>query len=325
MRVRFDQRVLDDPRRFGRDVNAIVDRCDRGQHRWVIDDLDSVLASTWIRESSPWDPLAELAEKTWRAAIDEVSSGPRQRLVFVTIVDDDCAGAPDAVACTIAAKARALLEKPLYVILENAQSDWSFIQAMVRTFARSGLEVAIAEHWLIPDQAGGTGEFAKRASALMDHGIPPWRIAAMMDSDRLVPGPLPAQVAKRVEQLGSLGLTVLTLFKREMENYLPVSLFGGKDAVRTSFLSLSREQQDHYDMKCGFDRDPKSGDAAVPGPQRTLFGRNPWHLKRLVGGFGKHIGDRFAGATPDRAEMAAVCATYSGELERLLDTLEELL
>lgn len=330
MRVQFERAVLDQPRQFGRDVYAIVDLCDRGQHRWVIDDLDAVLASTWIRESPPWDPLAELAEKTWRAAIDEGASAPRQRLLVVTVAATEGPAASSAPVHATPTRAHQILDRPVYLILENATSDWAFIGAMVRAYAPAELATAVAERWIVPDQAGGSGEFEKRARALIDQGIAPWRIGALMDSDRLAPGPLPVAVAKRSFKLEDLGLTVLVLFKREVENYLPESLLDGKgrSTVRVSFLSLDREQRDHYDMKFGFEREPRTGEALVPESQRALFAKtrtNPWHMTRLVGGFGKNIGDRFSDATLDRDEMEAVCETSPGEIEQILQTLEELL
>ena len=327
MRVKFDRAVLDQPALFGRDIYVIVDRCDQGRHTWVIDDLDDVLASTWIRDRPSWDPLDTLAEKTWRAAIDETSAGPQQRLLSVMA---EClpTAALSGVLCATPARAREILDEPLYLILENATSDWSFIRAITRTFARTELEIAISKNWIVPDQAGGSGEFEKRASALIARKIEPTRIAILMDSDRLVPGPLPSDVAKRIARLQSIGTIVLALFKREVENYMPESVLDSKatNAVRVSFLSLRQEQRDHFDMKFGFERDPRTGDAVIHESQQALFaGTNPWHMKRLVGGFGRKIGDRFGETTVDRAEIVEVCKTCPGELEQLLQTLEELL
>lgn len=149
-----------------------------------------------------------------------------------------------------------------------------------------------------------------------------------MDSDRLSPGPLPSNTNERIGELRQMGTFPVVLHKREVENYLPGSLLDSKRTheVYVSWRSLSPEQQDHYDMKHGFSRDPATGEAILAEAQRTLFaGANPWHLKRLIGGFGKSIGERFEGAQLDRAELEAVCTTHPGELERLLQTLEDLL
>jgi hypothetical protein len=54
-------------------------------------------------------------------------------------------------------------------------------------------------------------------------------------------------------------------------------------------------------------------------------GTNPWHLKRLIGGFGKRIGEQVTRGALDRDELTAACETCPGELERSLDTLEESL
>lgn len=324
MRVQLDPSVLADPARFGRDVSAIIDCCERGQHRWVIDDVDAVLDSAWIQGAARWDNSKELAEKTFRAAIDESPDRERPRLVVLV------AGAPavaGVISCS-ASDARRILERPLYLVVENATSDWCFVRALVAAFDRLRIAQAIERHWLVPDQAGGSGELVKRARALVDQGNEARRIVVLMDSDRLTRGPWPDAVESRVKALKALGVSVIALHKREVENYLPGSLL---DAPRThhayvSWCSLSREQQDYYDMKHGFGSDKTTGSAAVEAVQRALFARtNPWHLNRLVGGFGQKIGERFADARLDRAELDAVCTTCPGELERILDTLEEWL
>lgn len=326
MRVQLDPDVLADPGRFGRDVSAILDRCDRGQHQWVIDDLDEVLSSAWMRAAASWDK--ELAEKTFRAAVDEPLRGVHARLLVVAAA---ALASPPAVAGVVrcsAADARQILSHPLYLVVENATSDWRFVRAIVATFARTRLAHAIERDWLVPDQAGGSGELSKRAAALAAMSKSAWRIVVLMDSDRLVPGPLPDAVARRIATLNQLGASVITLHKREVENYLPGSLLSRPEThdAYVSWLHLSREQQDHYDVKYGFAGDKTTGEPVVSDEQSALFGgANPWHLKRLIGGFGKKIGEQFIGAALDRDELTAVCETCPGELERLLDTLEELL
>jgi hypothetical protein len=328
MRVRIDRAVLDEPHQFGRDISAIIDCCERGQHHWMIDDLDAVLGSAWIQGAARWDSSKELAEKTFRAAIDEPSGGVQQRLVVVVAPAPAGATAVAGVLTCSAEDARRILADPLYLVLENATSDWCFVRALVTTFERTRLAHAVDRYWLVPDQAGGSGELVKRARSLIEQGKAAWRIVVLMDSDRLAPGLLPRSVAQRIDALNELGASVITLHKREVENYLPGSLL---DSSRThdayvSWRSLSREQQDYYDMKYGFARDPATGEAVVDDAHLGLFdSANPWHLKRLIGGFGRAIGEQFTGTQLDRAELATLCATCPGELERLLDTLEELL
>jgi hypothetical protein len=327
VRVQLDPGVFADPG-LGRDVSAILDCCEQGQHQWVIDDLDEVLASAWMQAAASWDK--ELAEKTFRAAVDEPTGGGRSRLVLVVASAPASAGSPamaGVVSCS-AADARRILARPLYLVVENATSDWGFVRAVVATFDRTRLAQAIERHWLVPDQAGGSGELAKRARRLVDQGNAAWRIVVLMDSDRLAPGPVPNAVTQRIADLNALGASVITLHKREVENYLPGSLL---DRERThdayvSWLTLSREQQDYFDVKYGFLRDEPTGAALVNDAQRALFeGTNPWHLKRLVGGFGRRIGEQLHDGPLDRDELTAVCETCPGELERALDTIEELL
>jgi hypothetical protein len=330
--VRIERAVLDAPHQFGRAISAIVDCFERGKHRWVIDDLEDILSSVWIQSAASWDASKELAEKLFREALDEPTRQAPARLVVVAVAAAQAmAAAADVFICSVE-DARRILDHPLHVVLENATSDWCFLRALVAAFGRTRLSDAIARSWVVPDQAGGSGELVKRVRALTEQGQAPWRIAVLMDSDCLGPGPLPATLPAatndRERELRRMGATPIVLHKREVENYLPGSLLDSKRThdVYVSWRSLSREQQDYYDMKHGFSRDPRTGEVVVAEAQRELFaGANPWHLGRLVGGFGKSIGERFDGAQIDRAELDAVCATHPGELERLLQTLEDLL
>lgn len=326
MRVQFDPAVLAAPERFGRDVSAILDRCEQGQHQWLIDDLDEMSSSAWFQAAANWDQ--ELAEKTFRSAIDEPVGLGRAHLVLVVATAPTT---PTVIAGMIhcsAMDARRILARPLCLVVENATSDWGFVRTVAVTFNRTRLAQAIERHWLVPDHAGGSGELVKRVHALIAQGNVAWRIVVLMDSDRLAPGRLPSFVKERIDELKALGASVVPLHKREVENYLPGSLL---DHERThdayvSWLHLSREQQDYYDMKHGFARNDATDDAVVGDDHNGLFdGTNPWHLRRLIGGFGRKIGERFTGAPIDRDELIAVCKTCPGELEQLLDLLEELL
>ena len=89
-------------------------------------------------------------------------------------------------------------------------------------------------------------------------------------------------------------------------------------------MELTREQQDHYDMKTGFTK--RDGQPVVPLEQQNLFqGISKWHLEHLCGGFGSNVGAAFQEATISREELEVVCKTCPEELERVLDAIEELL
>lgn len=311
--------VLAEPVQYGRDISAILHRCDQGQHQWVIEDLESVQRSAWMQERAPWDITDTLAEKSFRAQIDEPSGKQLRRLLVVAV--SASAAASEAMFET-PERARQILEQAVQLILENGTADWHFVHTVARSYARSELLLAMKNQWILPDHAGGKGEFRKRFDELVRRGIPPWRIAVLMDSDRLAPGPLPEDNDKKRRQLEALGVQVFVLHKREAENYLPPSLLDGKDLrdTHSSLRNLSREQQDHYDMKKGF----KS--TTLTATEEPLFGAvSEWHRRRLVGGFGPSIGDRFKDATIDREELDEMCSTRPGELEEILQALEEML
>lgn len=331
MKVRFEEAVMDRPDLYGRDLNAMVDAFAKNRHQWSIDDPDRIRGSRWIQEGPRYDRLAiEIAEKAWRAAIDEVSPGPSGRLLIVA-VEDQCPielWRDEAEFYASPAHARKILEQPVYVVLENSEADWNFLKAMARAFEALAVLQAIGEHWLMPFHAGGAGEFKKRIQELLARGVVGWRIVAFLDSDRLAPGPLPQSTQKKVQGMESAGVKTIVLFKREIENYLPDAAIDDRKhhEAYVSLLSLTRQQRDYFDMKQGFEQDKVTGKPMIPPEQQALFaGANPWHLKRLVGGFGKKIGDRFANPALLRDEMNDVCETCPGEMEHILRTLEELL
>lgn len=311
---------MEEPSRFGKDIAAILERCEKGQHQWVIDDLEATLASSWMKARAPWDVTDTVAEKSFRAQIDEPSGKQARPLLLVTTESAPLGAAGEFIESP--ERARQILEQAVQLILENGTADWHFVRAVARSYARSELLLAMKNQWILPDHAGGKGEFRKRFDELVRRGIPPWRIAVLMDSDRLAPGPLPEDNDKKRKQLEALGVRVFVLHKREAENYLPPSLLDGRDLRNThsSLRTLLPEQQDHYDMKRGF----KS--TTLTTTEEPLFGKvSEWHRKRLVGGFGPSIGDRFKDANIDREEMDEMCSTCPGELEGILQALEEML
>lgn len=331
MKVRIEEAVMALPERYGRDLNAMVDAFAQNRHQWSIDDPERISASRWIQEGPRYDRLAvEIAEKAWRAAIDEASPGSGGRLLIVALEDQCHTGRwqDEAEFYASPAQARKILEQPVYVVLENSEADWNFLKAMARAFKALAVEQAMNDHWIMPFHAGGTGEFKKRIQELLQRGVVGWRIVAFLDSDRLTPGPLAQSTEKKVQGIESAGIKTIVLFKREIENYLPDAAIDDKrhHNVYISLLSLTRQQRDYFDMKQGFEQDKVTGKPMIPPEQQALFaGVNPWHLSRLVGGFGKRIGDRFADQAFLRDEMNAVCVTCPGEIEHILRTLEELL
>jgi hypothetical protein len=324
VRVRFLREVMDTPERFGRDLNAIVDTFANEKHVWDIEDPTEVLTSRWVQGAPSWDNVAELAKKSFRASIDAV---PRGRLLIVALGPEsdplmnsrgaDARRKPDA--------ARKLLEDPAYIVLENASADWQFLRAMASAFGRIALLSAMNSAWIIPEHAGGSGEFLKRVDALLARGVVRWRVAVLCDSDRLTPGALPPKVQRLVAELAQRNVVAFVLHKREIENYLPDDLIDDpKHHDRfVSLQELTRVQRDHFDMKLGFRS--QDGSAQIPTEQTALFkDANPWHLNRLVGGFGKNVGDRFKSSIL-REDLTPVCDTKPGELEGILDDIEEML
>lgn len=321
MRVEIHVAVLASPEEHGRDLAAIVDTFSRGQHQWIIADPDAVLASRWVTLGAKWDAslLAELVEKTWRAAVDEPPASPPAPVMLIGL-----SSGPSEV---LPSRAREILEEPAYVVLEDATSDWHFLRALATAFDADVILKAMDRRWLRAEHGGGAGGILKRVDALLERGVAAFRLMAVADSDRLMPGPSPQKTRRLAADLEARAVRAIVLHKREIENYLPDTLIDHPkhhDAW-VSLLSLTRTQRDYFDMKAGFKKDKATGEIDL-GEQESLFvGANPWHLRRLSGGFGKRIGERFEGAVLTRAEMTLVCETAPDEIESILRAIEEML
>jgi hypothetical protein len=323
VRVLFHPQVLNDPHRYGSHIEAIVERFYSGQHQWVIEDLDVVLRSAWMKDRAKWSTHDTFAEKIYRESIDQPSTSEPRRFLVIDLDETAGPGAPSNSVRVLPSRARQILGEPLFLIVENAESDGAFVRATSELYA-ADLWLALENLWLKAEHAGGKGEFAKRADELLASGVPPWRIAVLMDSDRLVPGLLPTANAKIQEKLEERGIRVFPLFKREAENYLPPSLLGKGLKVKV-FLGLSPVQRDHFDMKKGFTKE-RNGTVVIPYQQQKLYeDLSEWQLEQLAGGFGKSIGDRFKDARLSSEEMSFVCQTHPEELEHLLTSLQEML
>ncbi len=326
MKVSLDVSVTARPEEHGHDLDAIVRRCELGQHTWQIDDLDELLASEWMKGKAAWDKQARYAEKVFTDLI----YAPRRTGLWLLVTQAPAPVGSSTQRYCVPKEARTILEEPAYLVVENKGSDGAFLRAIARVYSRERVVHALDQGWLEPASGGGGGEVKKEVLRLLGSPNPvaPWRVMAVLDSDRLIPGTLPDKVSKLQQELMGLGVAVWVLFKREIENYLPYSLLDSprRHEVYVSFMQLTREQQDHYDMKEGFTKKKGAQGVEVPAEQDHLFKQvSDWHRTRLRRGFGDDIGSRFGQASLDREELDTVCSSNPGELERLLDALESIL
>lgn len=327
MRVRFSITVLHDPTAFF-SLDRIVDLFLEERHIWVIEDPDEIRHSAWIANeelSRTAQRNLEALEKCFTTAIYGPPAGARGREVEIV-------GRPAGTAALSAAEARRMLEAPAYVIVEDADSDGAFLEAMAAAFGREALARALDAQWCQIVHAGGGGGVKKRLDEVLKRHPFAGRVYLLFDSDRLTPEQDAKPRKVLAECMVQHGVRGFVLSKREIENYLPALALQqwrrkDKAAVCKAFLyHLDDSQRDHYDMKKGFDSDP-AGDAVL-GPQSALYQHVPRRVLRdLCGGFGRDVWTLFRDKRSliTAEGVRSTCRTDPDELPRLLDELEELL
>lgn len=220
------------------------------------------------------------------------------------------------------------LDRPAVLVVENDGSDRCFVKAVAKIFGASDILDAIEKRWLELGHGGG-GDTYRRAQE--EHGSfrRIKRVAALLDSDRWVPG-TPVKNARRVAELRELGLRVHVLTLREAENYVPNKVLRAVRPFRTSsarldhLKKLDHDQRGHFDMKHGFKRTN-----GVPAQQRDLFAEvDARTIAGLEDGFGQSLLPAFE-AMSDRltdADLARdVGEAVPDELRGLLAMLREIL
>lgn len=328
MKVRLSTAVVSDAGSLAL-LDDILRFFETGRHQWVIDDIEAIEHSQWVERAGERHGarILELLQKT---ATDAAYGAPRPTIEIV--IGIEAGHVPPSAAWDV-------MSRPAYLVVENTTSDGRFLRAMIHAYDYSSLEVALRERWLELDQAGGAGEIPKRVAALLRKPFADRRrLQALVDSDRLYPdhdSPT-VQAMRALEQ--EHAIVVHILHKRDTENYLPLDAIAHfKHENRRfhrayeAFCRLRPEQQDHFDMKSGFEANIE-GEVSAPTGQASLFAglRQPV-MRSLVGGFGRGCGCWFE--TSDdrvphyitRSTLEARCSTKPGELPAILARVEAML
>jgi hypothetical protein len=225
------------------------------------------------------------------------------------------------------------INQPIYVVVEDIESDKAFLLTMIRAFAHNGLRRAFEKGWCKVVHGGGD-----RLPKCVEHlvaglGKGPRNVLILSDSDCLAPGHTTPKMESMRECSSSHDVRLQILSKREIENYIPLeALQDGthpdKAPTLRAFQRLNSVQRAHYDMKKGFER-TKGGEVVVPPLQHALFLErvDGYDLLSLCGGFGEKVWRLFEGPgeVVNKTTIRATCPDDPGEIERILDAIERLL
>lgn len=346
MKVYIHVSLLNDPTAF-ETLDEIARLLRTGCHKWVIHEaeIDSIEMSVWLTSDSDsrgGRRNRELFEKTAKLAIEQRDTEPQEsdsldpspRIHRILLV----VGGPAGIA---PADGLAQLQQPVFLLVEDDDSDGRFVRCIARVFERDELQQALDNHWLTVLHCGGEGGVRKRAERLLhSNSAVQRRIHALLDSDRLFPGHDDTKPLETARLLRGLGVNVTVLRKRETENYLPFAALAvarQQLAYRTFRDRLSPVQQDHFDMKSGFkkhrttdSRGRVRSEPIVPDAQSILYADLPVGVRtNLIGGFGKGCGKLFDHPEVTREGLESRCQSEdpsaATELLDFLLGLEETL
>lgn len=241
-------------------LDALLSRAEDDIHELEIVDADVLESSAWY-ESCRSD-RRKMLEKSAESLLHRSPRirGPHLRRIEVT---DE----------STAARARSLAYTPLYVLVENRESDGALVKTALKIFTTPtvwdlcfGSGALRSPQALSIESGGGHGELKKLLAELLkgaaDRGLEP-RIIVITDSDGEWIGDVKEHASEIRAQCAAEGVPCPSLNKRKAENYIPDAVWqawadelqqtNARPAV-AALLRLSVHQRDHVNMdKKGID------------------------------------------------------------------------
>ncbi|KJE24605.1 hypothetical protein FF36_00979 [Frankia torreyi] len=318
MRVATDPEIFSDDDLFEvlvRFIALIIE----ARHHWDVDPVSEKRASDYFERNAP--ARAAVYRQLMQKSVTDAAYRP-----------PPAAGRPRITLSTARASIRDL-ERPALVVLENQESDGTFLNAVFRAFGRDDLLAALDAGRLSFRHAGGGKVIFRKIAieAAREYGVHV-RVCGVMDSDRLVPHAR-TDAHSHAAQLADHGVAVLVLALREVENYIPPAALAplveksGVGGAVTALARLSPEQRGYYDMKNGFGA-TGSKPAAVRPEQRDLFADlDPRLVQELGHGFDGKIIKCLMRRDLDltAADFGAVGPGVRAELDELIAMIDEVL
>ena len=289
-----------------------------GKHVWVADENEATAAKAYMQEHVPSlaDSYSSLAQK---GTVQIQWIGATQKPAVITIRADNLGDAAHD------------LSRPAVVVVEDLTSDGSFLISLCAIFGADRITAAHSNGWLEIRHGGGGGSLPSVTRAEINLFRRHVRVAALLDSDRLVPGEH-TDAYNRAEALQKLGATVHVLELREIENYVPNRALAAVRPQRTSsrrlkFLKrLTSDQRAVYDMKHGFG--PASSPPVIPPRQVPVYGGlSQETLRGLRSGFGRNVASCMNGMTTTltKRDFHGLGTSVVAEITTMLQNLARII
>ena len=240
-------------------LDSLLARAEDDIHELELPDADLLENSAWYSSCRP--ERKKLLEKTAEALLHRSprTHGPHLRQMEIT-------GEKSA------KQAQAMANTPLFVLVENRESDGALVKSAIRVFATpAAIELCLGAGALATpkafdiDSGGGAGELpkvlAQRLQDAVDRQCPP-RVIVIADTDGEWVGDIKDHAARIRTEAHKGGVPCPPLNKRTAENYIPDGVWrawatdnaAARPAVE-ALLSLSPIQRDHVHIE-GSNVDP---------------------------------------------------------------------
>jgi hypothetical protein len=194
------------------------------------------------------------------------------------------------------------LERPFFVLVEDEESDRSFIVAVSTPQHRARLLRMHQRGWLVFRSQGGISKIARMIrQRLQDFPDDKGRMFALFDSDAPAPGEPSGDARDARDACVQTGITFRMLARRSIENYLTraaLTVWANVQAARIDELKAKiealygdwfdkqPERRHHFHMKGGLQK---------MRPRRPLYdGISPDIERKLSHGFGPDLAQAFA-------------------------------
>lgn len=223
MRVRIeDLSVFEckDPTIY-RELRRLFERASKGQHEIDIDDPEYVLASDFNSQAS-----AAIDRLEWEELIRRTSVNPFLSLAqpahYAVVGMQFPLRAADSSFYLAVSDLGDWVEQPLRILLENTRDQVLVTLCIHFADADSPLQQALNRKWLTPEGCGGSGEVLNRVRNARNNE----RLFAIVDSDCETIG---GDISTTAELIGiagkARGMDVCVLARRELENYIPETIW----------------------------------------------------------------------------------------------------
>lgn len=246
----------------------------------------TLAVNRWLAEQSPG--IRELAELALSSALEEAVRFPPA--LTVSVVDGSTPQwNPPRLPL---GEALRLLERPLKLLVEDAENDDAFLRTTAPKHWRSALERSLAAGWIEVEHGGGIPRMLPRLRGRSTSEL--LRLWVLFDSDAREPDRPSAQSEELREVCEVQDVAHHQLRRRAAENYLPLPALAAwakigprnqrkeLQATYLAFKEMEAARRHHYHMRGGFAKD--EDDTGIP----TFFGdfaRRP----ELRHGFGRNV------------------------------------